>query len=478
MTTNKKSNRNSIAKITSGILALILAACSLSPAENTVTTETQPSLVPNTPTYMATTSQTPTVEPTATIEPSRTLVPTKSPEQVLAEFKESAEYKQGLQDYLNAMGLEAEAVTIQMVQKEINGQQIDFLEVEPNQDKLTPLQQKYRAIYNKLLLARKGESNNWELTNLRLFSEILDYELGSQLEWNIFSDSNLKELFFDQTNSVTIDYGVYWNNVHPKQGTYDFSIMDKQIEEVKKQGIDNIRGHALVFANAAWANPDWLTKGSISREELKQILIDHITNVVSYGKEQGIKEWVVVNEPYLQGYRENDFFYKELGYEYIEIAFQAARNADPNAILIYNDTDNHSSTGLTTNLTLKITESLKAKGLVDAVGVQGHLGDWVKVPNNSDVTKTLKNYSLPIIVTEFDFNITGVNKPRDEKYLYQAQVFRDFFQSVFATGKLQSFMFWGIDDKNSWIITALNNLTVIQHYLIKNFTQNLLIMLC
>jgi len=78
MNTKPISKTNPNAKIISCILALILAGCSLSPAENTATTETQPSLVPNTPTYTATASQTPTAEPTATIEPSPTLVPTKS----------------------------------------------------------------------------------------------------------------------------------------------------------------------------------------------------------------------------------------------------------------------------------------------------------------------------------------------------------------------------------------------------------------
>jgi hypothetical protein len=136
MNTKPISKTNPNAKIISCILALILAGCSLSPAENTATTETQPSLVPNTPTYTATASQTPTADPTATIEPSPTLVPTKSPEQVLAEFKESAEYKQGLQDYLDAMGLEEEQVVVTLETKTINEVEYQFVVVSPDFSKL------------------------------------------------------------------------------------------------------------------------------------------------------------------------------------------------------------------------------------------------------------------------------------------------------------------------------------------------------
>jgi hypothetical protein len=136
MNTKPISKTNPNAKIISCILALILAGCSLSPAENTATTETQTSLVPNTPTYTATASQTPTAEPTATIEPSPTLVPTKSPEQVLAEFKESAEYKQGLQDYLNVMVLEEEQVVVTLETKTINEVEYQFVVVSPDFSKL------------------------------------------------------------------------------------------------------------------------------------------------------------------------------------------------------------------------------------------------------------------------------------------------------------------------------------------------------
>jgi len=77
----------------------------------------------------------------------------------------------------------------------------------------------------------------------------------------------------------------------------------------------------------------------IARKD-REILINHVKTIVEHYRGR-VKEWVVVNEPYL-GNRNDDVFYKTFGnYDYIKWAFEAAREADPGAVLIYNDTGNH-----------------------------------------------------------------------------------------------------------------------------------------
>jgi GH35 family endo-1,4-beta-xylanase len=313
MTTNQNSNRNSIAKITSGILALILAACSLSPAENTVTTETQPSLVPNTPTYTATASQTPTVESTATIEPSPTLVPTKSPEQVLVEFKESEEYKKGLEDYLNAMGLEAEAVTIQLVQKEINGQQIDFLEVEPNQDKLTPLQQKYIDVYKISPIAGLGENGEWsiysayprnlaDLNNLILEVPVVSSdknvenianqifmsgELDSSVVFKNFSSADWKKLIanWDSIQAQLTSHKL------PNDYKYDWSHADRVVNLAKSKNM-SLRAQHLLWGGDV---PDSIYNSGFKPDEIEKVAEFIVkARVVKYLND--INQWDIADE--------------------------------------------------------------------------------------------------------------------------------------------------------------------------------------
>ena len=303
-----------------------------------------------------------------------------------------------------------------------------------------------------LFIAEQGENGEWvwENATLKRLADRAGILIRSEFPWLVFYDPHLKGLFFDEVNGATIDYGVYWSNVEPQKGVFRFSIMDTQIKEAQKYGL-SLRGHALLFPTSSVAVPDWLKSGTFSKEELTQVLINHVKQVVSHGKQQGINEWVVVNEPYLPKYREDDMFYKIFGgYDYIEIAFQAAREADPSATLIYNDSDNHDSGGLTTSLTCQIIERLKSKDLVDAVGVQAHLDDWVGVPDSNDVRNTLRNYGLPVIVTEFDYNLEGVSGSQQERYLKQANVYEDFFRAAIEA-EVTDFTFWGIDDKNSWL---------------------------
>jgi len=276
------------AATTAHTTSLELSATATVP-EPTFTTEPTPTSTP-TSTLTPTPEPTPTTEPTptSTPEPTPTAKPTQTPEQALAEFKESAEYKQGLQDYLNAMGLKEEDVAITEEVKVINGQEYRFLVATPDQQKLTELQKKYSKLFISSPLFYFNHENQWKQTNLKYFADSLGIKIGSQFTWNVLSDSKLHDVFFDQVNSVTIDYGVYWNNVQPQRGKYDFSVMDKQIAEAKKMEVSNIRGHALVFANASWANPEWLTNNSYSKDELTEILTEHIKTVVTHGKQQGI----------------------------------------------------------------------------------------------------------------------------------------------------------------------------------------------
>lgn len=363
------------------------------------------------------------------------------------EFTLIKEYQQGFQDYLKAMGLAFENVSMYEEKIIVNNLEYHFIMANPNHERLPSTLKKYSKLYKEISLFRYHEKNGlWNKVNLRDFADLNKIKLGSEYR--------LVPRFFEEINEVVV--GVYWKGINPAPNKYNFKNLDSLVNSLKEKGV-SMRGHALVFPAADYAMPQWLKESNFSKEELESILVNHIKTVISHGKELGIKEWVVVNEPYLRpGLRDDDIFYKTFGnYDYIEIAFRAAREADPEATLIYNDTDNHSSTGLTTALTQRIVDDLKAKGLVDVVGVQGHIGDWVQVPNMTDVTNTLNKYDLPIAITEFDFNLSDLNKTQDELYLYQAEVYRDFFTAAFTTGNLHAFTFWGISDRNSWLTVDL-----------------------
>lgn len=161
---------------------------------------------------------------------------------------------------------------------------------------------------------------------------------------------------------------------------------------------------------------------------------------------------MIVNEPYLHPYRQDDFLYKAFGntYEYVKIIAESAREVtDGRFKLIVNDTDNHSRRGLTYNLTMNIVKISNA----DVVGVEGHLGDWVKFYPQSEVESTLSSFGRPVYITEFDVSQKGM---RGDKNFIQAQESQRFLRAALNSGVVEKIIFWGLTENSSWLEKALN----------------------
>ncbi len=296
------------------------------------------------------------------------------------------------------------------------------------------------------LIATIGHSEAGEgESGLRQLADSLGFELGVAFEGGQVYGSTWKEVVAKEFNQATIHWGVYWPHIQPKYGQYDFKIADLQVSYSQETDM-KIRGHTLFFAGYS---PEWLDNSDFSKEQLLDILRDHITKVMTRYKGQ-IHQWVVVNEPYIFPYRQNDVFYEYFGYDYIDYAYKAARDADSSAILIYNDANNHSANGLATALTQRIIKRLKAKGLVDAVGLQMHL-NWNNRPSKKDVMSTMRSYGIDVYVTEFDVDLRDFPGSQWEKFSAQAEIYKDMLEACLESGVCKGFTMWGIGDKYSWL---------------------------
>jgi endo-1,4-beta-xylanase len=294
------------------------------------------------------------------------------------------------------------------------------------------------------------EQSEWKEFTLSNLGRTKNVTFGTEGSGWLFGDPQAAELVTEQVDLV-VPSDSDWADIEPVRGKYNFHKLDRQISVWNKAGKE-IRAPGVLFQDA----PNWLEQGNYSKEELTVFIREYITALINHGKEKGIKQYIIVNEPYLPTYREDDFFYKVFGgYDYIEIAFEAARKADPSAILIYNDTDNHDSDGLTTPLTRQIVERLKSKSLIDAVGIQGHLGDWVGVPNYDDMKATLQSYGIPVIVTEFDYHLGDVPGTGEQREIQKALVYQRFLRVALEIG-ITDFTFWGLDERNSWLEKSLH----------------------
>jgi endo-1,4-beta-xylanase len=143
-----------------------------------------------------------------------------------------------------------------------------------------------------------------------------------------------------------------------------------------------------------------------SREELLQRMHDHIFTVV--GRYKGkIKVWDVVNEAIADGgtnLLRNSPWSQIIGPDFIAKAFEYAHEADPDAILRYNDYSLENPEKRAKLITL--IKSLQAQYVpVMAIGSQTHVSVSSPSFEAEDRALTeLETLGLPIHITEFDVN--------------------------------------------------------------------------
>ena len=249
-------------------------------------------------------------------------------------------------------------------------------------------------------------------------------------------------------NCVTAENCMKSEVISPKKGIYDFVLADQFVEYAQKHNLAII-GHAPIWHSqcASWIchNED----GSlVSKEQLKENMRNYINTV--YGHFRGkIKGYDVANECIEDdgSYRNSDF-YKIMGEEYIDWAFQCAQEADPNAELYYNDYSMaEPGKRATVVKVIEFEEYEKSvKAFIDAgVDVQLTETDMSILPNpytGADVA-TRFQYS-----PEKDPYKNGITKK-------QLKPWQDRFKQLFDivnkySKNVKRVTFWGVTDASSW----------------------------
>lgn len=273
-------------------------------------------------------------------------------------------------------------------------------------------------------------------------------------------------------NCVTAENCMKSEVISPKKGIFDFVLADQFVQYAQKHNL-TIIAHAPIWHSqcAKWIchNED----GSlVTKEQLKENLRLYINTV--YGHFRGkIKGYDVVNEAIEDdgSYRNSDF-YKIMGEEFIDWAFQCAQEADPNTELYYNDYSMAEPGKRAT--VVKMIQRLKSKGIrIDAVGLQTHIG--MDFPDFKEYEKSIKAFveaGVDVQLTETDMSIlpnpyTGADvstrfdyTPEKDPYKNgitadQLKPWQKRFKELFAiinkySKNVKRVTFWGITDASSW----------------------------
>ncbi len=255
-------------------------------------------------------------------------------------------------------------------------------------------------------------------------------------------------------NLAVIDWDIEWGNIEPVRGDVSFVNRSKYMDAdaLVKFALSNgmrVRGQHLLSPGFY---PKWLTDGNFSRDEVIEIVKNHIRHVMSYFKGK-ITQWTVVNEYHPIDWGQDDILQRVIGPDYIDMAFQTARDADPTAMLLYNDTANELPNSPTTQITRDIVQRLKSKGLIDGVGLQMHL-NGAKPPSKQEVMQVMNSYGVPVFITEFDVSLKDVVGTQEQRFEKQAQIYKDMLEACLESQVCKSFTVFNIGDRYSWLETV------------------------
>lgn len=328
---------------------------------------------------------------------------------------------------------------------------------------------------------------------------------------NIVTSGNLYDYNDNVTKSLMKNFNIFTmeneykpSSINPAEGVYNTDVCDQFIQWGKDTN-SKLRGHTLLWHTQV---PDWWFKadpnepkslGACARDGLlcsSDVLLERLKEYITFMVTRykgSIDYWDVCNEVLnADGIRTVDdkSYWAEIvgdlngdGYkdDYVEKAFQYARECDEDAVLMINDFNIEWQDSKNKAMYDMLERFMRNGTRIDGVGFQMHVD--IKI-NPDDVRRNMERIAglaavydecfpdhkgeFRMQVTELDMN-TFVDGNRDKTFVHwtdedyerQAKVYGELM-SVFLEfadrGVLDAVVFWVNDDAHSWInVNPLRN---------------------
>ena len=311
-------------------------------------------------------------------------------------------------------------------------------------------------------VAKSGLSLAATETGLRTVSP---FPIGSSIRYLPFqNDLRLQRLQQLHFSSYTAGSDMKMHKVMPEENVFDFTIVDSIVEYAENYN-QRLFGHNLIWHSST---PNWVKrKAKNDPAWLATFMHDYISEYV--GRYRGkVHGWDVVNEGLNTaggGYRTESIWYETLGPKYIEMAFRFAHEADPDAVLFYNDFNVERDLDKFESM-ISMVKDFQARGVpISGIGFQMHIR--MDIPN-SVIAETLKqaaNTGLQIHLSEVDiiFNthddsrgggVQNFDTLTPEMRVAQKKKYYDLvtiYRTVVPKAQQYGVTFWGFNDRDTWI---------------------------
>ncbi|MFD3259104.1 endo-1,4-beta-xylanase [Paenibacillus lentus] len=286
-----------------------------------------------------------------------------------------------------------------------------------------------------------------------------DFRIGAAV--NPLTIRTQEELLAYHFNSITAENEMKFASLQPEEGVYAFDEADRLAAFAREHGMV-MRGHTLVWHNQSTG---WLFEDKqgnpIDKATLLERMKSHIHTVVGRYKDD-IYAWDVVNEVIEDegdGLLRRSKWLDIAGPEFIARAFEYAHEADPHAVLFYNDY-NESHPAKRDKIYTLVKSLLEQDVPIHGIGLQAH---WnVYDPSLDEIRAALEKYAslgLQLQLTELDMSMfrfddkrTDLTEPSAELLELQAERYDRIFKLLKEyRNEITSVTFWGAADDYTWL---------------------------
>jgi endo-1,4-beta-xylanase len=330
---------------------------------------------------------------------------------------------------------------------------------------LTPLKDQFANYFMIGNIATSADASGSAITNTRLTRH-----------YNVLtSENNMKpDAFFP--------FWLEGFGYDPETGdiTYYWDTADRFVNSATGSGF-KILAHVLLWHSQI---PQWQKDlgNSSKKDEALIAMKSFITDVVTRYKGK-IWAWDVLNEVFPDGVGVNSSWkdvmrktgsanpwYVAIGSDFVYEGYLAARLADPDAILYYNDynLDNQGKATMVRNMVKDVNDRYKTaypsetRKLIEGIGMQSHHNTNVSANSIKTSLDMFRALGVRISISEIDVlsqsygEYSSGTPPTNNQKLQAANLYADYFKLFIDNADIiDRVTFWGVYDEQSWRSSGL-----------------------